>query len=53
MDFSFTTHGVTIKGNVAAEPEEVKVDASLPLVAVMFKSRIEEQLRSELGRVLA
>jgi hypothetical protein len=53
LSFALTTFGVTVKGSVAAEPEEVKVDAHLPLMAAMFKGRIEEQLRNELSKMLA
>lgn len=53
LSYSFKTFGFTIKGKVAVEPSEVKLDASLPLAAVVFKGTIEKQIRDQLGKLLA
>ncbi len=50
--YRFRTMGMEIKGTVTADASEVKVDVSLPLLAVMFRGAIEEKLRQELGKIL-
>jgi hypothetical protein len=51
--FEFKAMGFSVKGKVVVEPSEVKVDAQLPMAAALFKGTIEQQLRSELGKMLA
>jgi len=53
LQFRFTTFGFGIQGNVNSEPSEVRVQADLPLAAMMFKGMIEQQIREELTRALA
>lgn len=38
---------------VAVNPSDVTVQITLPLVAWLFKSRIESRMRDELARILA
>lgn len=52
MDFRLVTSGVTVAGTVAVGPSGVKVDAQLPLVAMIFKSTIESRIRERLGAML-
>lgn len=51
--FGFTTYGFHIKGTVAIEPTEVRIDGELPFAAVMFKGRIEQTIRDEMSKLLA
>lgn len=53
LQFRFTTFGFGVQGNVNSEPSEVRVNADLPLTAMMFKGMIEQQVREELTRALA
>lgn len=53
LGFSFKTFGSRIKGTVTATESEVKVDAGLPLAAMMVKGMIEQRIHDELGKVLA
>lgn len=53
LQFRFTTFGFGIQGNVNSDPSEVRVNADLPLAAMMFKGMIEQQIREELSRALA
>jgi hypothetical protein len=53
LNYSFKTFGFTIKGTVAVEPAQVKLDASLPLAALMFRGTIEKQIRDHMTRLLA
>ena len=52
LDYRFTTLGATIRGTVTVEPSEVTVNADLPLMAVMFKGQIEQQIRNRLTELL-
>jgi hypothetical protein len=53
MNFAFKAYGMKVKGSVASEPSAVRVNVNLPLVAMMFKGKIEEQIKEQLGKVLA
>jgi hypothetical protein len=50
--FSFKTFGFNIKGQVAVEPSEVKVEGELPFAAMMFKAKIEQTIREQLDRLM-
>ena len=53
MNFRFATFGMKIAGTVTSESSQVRVDAKLPLAAMIFRSTIERQIRDELGKLLA
>ncbi len=53
MNFAFRAMGMSVSGTVAVEPAEVKVDAELPLAAMLFKGAIEQRLRQEIDALLA
>ena len=52
LEFGFKTFGIQVKGTAVSGPSEVKVQAQLPLTAMMFKSTIEKQLGDELKNLL-
>src|SRR5690348_16646273 len=53
LDYSFSTFGFNIKGDLTVEPGEIKVNGSLPFAAMMFKGKIEQSVREELEKLLA
>jgi hypothetical protein len=53
LDYSFSTFGFNVKGDVQVEPGEVKLNGNLPFAAMMFKGKIEKTVREELSKVLA
>jgi putative polyhydroxyalkanoate system protein len=53
LDYSFSTFGFNIKGDLTVEPDEIKVNGSLPFAAMMFKGKIEQSVREELEKLLA
>ena len=53
MNFRLITRGATVTGDVNVEPAEVNVDVHLPLVAMIFKSKIESRIRERLAEILA
>jgi len=52
LTFGFKAMGMKVSGDVVVEEDRVKVDASLPIAAVMFKGTIEDRVRTELERLL-
>jgi hypothetical protein len=52
LNYSFSTFGFNIKGEMTVGPDDVKVNGGLPFAAVMFKGQIEQTIRSELERLL-
>ena len=53
LTFGFSTFGFKISGDVNVGPSDVKLNASIPIAAMMFKGKIEEALRGEMAKVLA
>jgi putative polyhydroxyalkanoate system protein len=50
---SFSTMGVNVRAEITVEPSQVTIDTELPMIALMFKGLIEQQIRNELGQALA
>ena len=50
--FAFRTYGMDFSGSMTVLDSEVQVNASLPFAAMMFKGRIENEVRGELGKML-
>ncbi len=53
LKFSFKTYGFAIKGAAEIEASEVKLDCDLPFAAMMFKGKIEQEMKEALARALA
>jgi hypothetical protein len=52
LKFGFSTFGFNVSGAMDVEPQAVKIQATIPIAAMMFKGKIEQTLRDELTRVL-
>jgi len=52
LSFGFKTYGIRIDGKITVESESVNVDADLPFSAMMFKGKIESEIRQQLERIL-
>ena len=52
FSFGFKAAGMKVAGALTVEDAEVKLDAKLPLAAMIFKGKIEERVREELGKLL-
>lgn len=50
---SFSTYGMKVKSAVAVEDSTVRADIDLPFAAMMFKGKIEKEIRDSLERWLA
>lgn len=53
VQFSFTTYGFNVAGQMTVEPADVRFDAKVPMAAMMFKGKIEQTLREEITRALS
>jgi hypothetical protein len=53
LDFSFIASGARITGTLVVEEAQVAVSGPLPLVAALFRGRIEQSIRDELTKLLA
>lgn len=53
LNFRFLTSGLNISGTLAVEETLVEVSGPLPFVAVLFRGKIEQQIRAELGKLLS
>lgn len=53
LSFAFKAMGMKVAGTVTAEDSQVKLEAQLPLAAMVFKGKIEARIREQLGNLLA
>ena len=53
LSFRFVTKGLNISGVLTVEDTLVEVSGPLPLVAVLFRGTIEQQIQSELAKLLS
>jgi putative polyhydroxyalkanoate system protein len=53
LDYSFRAFRIRIQGNVTVGPDDLTVLCELPFSAMMFKGKIESEIRQQLVRVMA
>ncbi|MCL2349604.1 MAG: polyhydroxyalkanoic acid system family protein [Planctomycetaceae bacterium] len=53
MQFAFKVMGMSVDGVLKSLPNQVSVEATLPLAAMMVKGLIESRLKEEIGKILA
>jgi hypothetical protein len=53
LNFSFSTYGFKVAGDVIVQPTEVQLDGQIPMAAMMFKGKIENAIRDQLAKELA
>jgi hypothetical protein len=51
--FRFKTFGMQLSGKCTVTDKEVVVDGDLPFTAMMFKGKIESEIRSQLERLMS
>ena len=51
--FAFKTMGFKVAGGLQIEDEKVQIDADLPFAAMLFKGRIESEVRGILEKSLS
>lgn len=52
LKFSFKSFGFQFQGTGVLEASDVKLDVDIPFAAMMFKGKIESEMRETLTRVL-
>ena len=52
LSFGFKTYGIKIAGKLRVEANRVAFDGDLPITAMMFKGKIESEIRQQLERLL-
>jgi hypothetical protein len=52
LGFGFKTFGIKIAGKIDVAENHITVDGDLPLTAMMFKGKIESEMRQQLERLL-
>jgi hypothetical protein len=50
--FGFSTFGMKVTGSVRAEADQVVLDGEIPFAAMMFKGKIEQEIRGTLEKAL-
>ena len=53
LAYSFTTFGFKVDGTLLIQQGSVRVDANIPMPALLFKGKIEETIQNEFGRLLS
>lgn len=53
LNFSFTTVGLKIGGNLQVNDTDVMFTGDVPFAAMMFKGKIESTVQSELKKLLS
>ncbi len=51
LTFGFRTFGIQIGGDITAANENLLVDINLPFSAMMFKGKIESEMKKQLERL--
>ena len=52
LEFGFSAKGLAVHGTLVVEEALVNVAGPLPLAAMFFRGRIEQQIRQELEKLL-
>ncbi|MCH2114852.1 MAG: polyhydroxyalkanoic acid system family protein [Pirellulales bacterium] len=52
LEFSFKTFGIKIQGKIEVKDDKLVLDGDLPFSAMMFKGKIESEIREQLERLV-
>lgn len=52
LNFGFKTMGMRFDGSVGVEDQRVVVNGDIPFAAMMFKGKIESEIRQQLEQIL-
>lgn len=53
LKFQFKTYGIAINGGITIAENELNLAGDLPFAAMMFKGKIESEIREQLERLVA
>jgi len=52
-EFSLSIKGLSVSGSMIVKPSEIRICGDLPFPAILFKSKIEFEIREKLKQLLA
>ncbi len=53
LNFSFKSFGFKISGNLAVGEESVKLHGNLPIAAMIFKGKIQQEFSDQIAKILS
>ena len=53
LRFHFKTYGIPLDGGITVAENELNLAGELPFAAVMFRGKIESEIREQLERIVA
>jgi putative polyhydroxyalkanoate system protein len=53
LKFHFKTYGIPLDGGITVSDNELNLAGNLPFAAMMFKGKIESEIRESLERIVA
>jgi putative polyhydroxyalkanoate system protein len=53
LNFSFKSYGIQLKGGIAVTDNDLDLNGELPFAAMMFKGKIESEIREQLEKIVA
>jgi putative polyhydroxyalkanoate system protein len=53
LKFHFKTYGIPLNGGITVADKELNVAGDIPFAAMMFKGKIESEIREQLEKIVA
>src|SRR3954469_1324712 len=53
LKFHFKTYGIPLDGGITVADKELNVAGDIPFTAMMFKGKIESEIREQLEKIVA
>lgn len=53
LQFRFKTYGIQLEGDIRVEDKALNLVGQLPFAAMMFRGKIESEIREQLERIVA
>jgi len=53
LNFRFKTYGIALDGEITVTDNELNLAGNLPFAAMMFKGKIESEIRESLEKIVA
>jgi putative polyhydroxyalkanoate system protein len=53
LKFRFKSYGIQLQGGIAVTDNELDLNGELPFAAMMFKGKIESEIREQLEKIVA
>jgi putative polyhydroxyalkanoate system protein len=53
LKFHFKTYGIPLDGGITVEDKQLNLAGDIPFAAMMFKGKIESEIREQLEKIVA